>query len=644
MQFKSPEILYALFLLLIPIIIHFFRLRRFRREAFTNVALLLQVERQSRRMSQLKKWLLLLIRLLTLAALILAFAQPFVPQTEAALRDKETVIYIDNSLSMQQKGKRGELLQEAVQQILQSFPEEQILTVLTNDDVWKDQKLSALRNTLLQLDYSVEANSLHTVSLKAANLFSDKPEIQKQWIVISDFQQKDFENFFQTDTTIQTHFIQLKGHHQLNYSIDSVYIADKNNEAVEIEVKLSANTQNTGILPVSLYNDTQLLAKSSAGFDQDSIAYTRFSVARETDVSKGKLIIEDESLSFDNEFYFTLQQNNKVKIGVVDRRREDSDFLMKIWNKEEFDVGQFRIDQPDYNRLENIDFIVLNELKEIPVGLTDILKKHVDEGGYLSVIPSGEARVESYNRLFTALGLPHFTPFYKDTLKITTIHFDHPLYKGVFDQRVDNFQYPEVRGSFEIRGEETVLQYNNQRSFLSKTGRVYLFSAPLNPAFSNIKQSPLIVPTFYNMAWQSAQLPALFYTLRKNNSVAVPAAYLKDRVLHVSNKQTDFIPLQRQFHHKVLLQFSDLPQAPGHYEVTDKADSIATLSFNYDRSENQWQFVNFNSEDGFLVSHDIKKYFEEENRKNQVRYIWKWFLTFAFIFALTEFGLIRFLK
>ncbi len=40
MQFKNPEILYALFLLLIPIIVHLFQLRKFQKVAFTNVAFL----------------------------------------------------------------------------------------------------------------------------------------------------------------------------------------------------------------------------------------------------------------------------------------------------------------------------------------------------------------------------------------------------------------------------------------------------------------------------------------------------------------------------------------------------------------------------------------------------------------------------
>ena len=72
MQFKHPELLYALFLLLIPIIVHLFQFRKFQKEDFTNVAFLKEVTLQTRKSSQLKKWLTLLTRLLLFAAIIIS--------------------------------------------------------------------------------------------------------------------------------------------------------------------------------------------------------------------------------------------------------------------------------------------------------------------------------------------------------------------------------------------------------------------------------------------------------------------------------------------------------------------------------------------------------------------------------------------
>ena len=69
MQFKHPELLWALLVLLIPIIIHLFQLRRFQKVTFTNVKFLKNVKLQTRKSSQIKKWLVLITRLLLLACL-----------------------------------------------------------------------------------------------------------------------------------------------------------------------------------------------------------------------------------------------------------------------------------------------------------------------------------------------------------------------------------------------------------------------------------------------------------------------------------------------------------------------------------------------------------------------------------------------
>jgi hypothetical protein len=43
MQFKHPELLYALFFLIIPILVHLFHLRKFQKTPFTNVKFLKKV-------------------------------------------------------------------------------------------------------------------------------------------------------------------------------------------------------------------------------------------------------------------------------------------------------------------------------------------------------------------------------------------------------------------------------------------------------------------------------------------------------------------------------------------------------------------------------------------------------------------------
>ena len=117
MQFKIPEILYFLTLLIIPLLVHLFQLQKYVKVPFTNVAFLQKILQQNRKSSRIKKWLLLVTRLLLLTAIIFAFSQPYFSNKKADLKQHH-FIYLDNSLSTNTMGERGNLLQIAAQDII----------------------------------------------------------------------------------------------------------------------------------------------------------------------------------------------------------------------------------------------------------------------------------------------------------------------------------------------------------------------------------------------------------------------------------------------------------------------------------------------------------------------------------------------
>lgn len=645
MQFKHPEFLYALFLLVIPIIVHLFQLRKFKKEAFTNVKFLKKVALQTRKSSQIKKWLTLFARLLALAAIIIAFAQPFLPHSKNALKEKETVVYIDNSFSMQQKGKQGELMKRAVQELLQSLPAEKEISVLTNNQVFQKTTVSDLKNDLLQLNYSSADASLKTIALKAKNLFSKRNDTQKQFIAISDFQQKNLKNLPKFNSSTEVDFIQLKGKNHLNFSIDSVFIPQENIDADELVVKISASRENSETVPISFFNGETLVAKSSAGFDKDTVTTAKFSLPDDNTNLDGRISLEDNSLNFDNTFFFSIQKAAKINVVALNADAEKGAFLKKIFNQKEFNYTAFTANQLDYNAIENSNFVILNELKSIPNGLGNILQKHSQNGGFVSIIPSEKSDVDSYNALLNQLQIGQLSSFNKNPLKITRINFAHPLYANVFSSKVTNFQYPSVQGSFGFKSlGNTVLNYNNGQAFLSENNRCYIFSAPIDAENSNFKNSPLIAPTFYNMAKQSLKLPKLFYTIGQRNTITIPVELEKDDVLHLKNNADDFIPQQHSFNAKVEITTENLPEKAGTYQVLNRKKSIGQISFNYDRSENLLQFADMSTVANIHESHDVGKFFTAERNGNEVDQLWKWFVIFAVFWLLVEVALLKFLK
>ena len=87
-----PDILWGLLALAIPVALHLLQLRRFKRVAFSNVAFLRDVQKETRSRHRLRNLLILLARLLAFGCLILAFADPMLtPESKREKRPQRRV-------------------------------------------------------------------------------------------------------------------------------------------------------------------------------------------------------------------------------------------------------------------------------------------------------------------------------------------------------------------------------------------------------------------------------------------------------------------------------------------------------------------------------------------------------------------------
>ena len=104
MVFAQPLFLIALTALAIPIIIHLFNFRKYKKVYFTNVKFIAEIKQETKKRSQLKHLLILFARLLAIACLVMVFVQPYLPSSirQKKLKGSQAVsIYIDNSFSME---------------------------------------------------------------------------------------------------------------------------------------------------------------------------------------------------------------------------------------------------------------------------------------------------------------------------------------------------------------------------------------------------------------------------------------------------------------------------------------------------------------------------------------------------------------
>ncbi|MBW8198449.1 BatA domain-containing protein [Muricauda sp. W52] len=632
MQFKHPEILWALFLLIIPILIHLFQLRRFTKTPFTNVAMLQKVVLESRKSNTLKKWLLLITRLLLLAAIIIAFAQPFT-SANTALQEKETVVYLDDSFSMQAKNNGISLLEKAVQDFIKNIGADTEFSLFTNEKTFSNVRVSDIQNSLLSLTFSHKQLNLNEIGLKANTLFSQNQGTVKNLIVISDFQERISVANPELDSRLQVHFVPLQARELQNISIDSVFVDDALNDQSTLKVFLTGGNEDEA-LPISLYNDNELIAKTAAKFKSNGDGEVEFTILT-NEALNGRLSIIDNSLGYDNRFYFNI--NSKEKIKVLAISASDSDYLNRLFRGNEFDFQKYRLNQLDYSSLGDQNVVILDAQLSIPTSLQNILRTFKNDGGTLIIVPSKNSDISSYNSLLSSLSSTQFQEKVVADVQLTSITFEHPLYRNVFEKEVTNFQYPSVKEYFKIQTSlPTALSLSGGNPFLVGDNGLYVFTVPLELENSNFINSPLIVPTFYNMAQSSLQMPQTYQTLGKSNTVDIPAEIGNDDILKVAKDGYEFIPLQQIFPHRVRVSFDQNPTEDGIYSVLQNQQVLQNISFNYPRTESQLKYLDVGSLENMNSMDSVPELFEYLEAENNITAYWKWFVILALLLALIE--------
>ncbi|MFY7757004.1 MAG: BatA domain-containing protein [Flavobacterium stagni] len=644
MHFKHPEVLYFLFLLLLPILVHLFQLRRFKTELFTNVRFLKELVVQTRKSSKLKKYLLLATRLLLFTFLILAFAQPFFEAKDHKNANNELYIILDNSFSMQAKGKKGELLKRAVQDLLEQAPENTQFSLITCTDNFWNTDIKSIQKELQNLTYS--ATPFQPESL-LAKVKAHPSAFKKDIVIITDGVGLESKSFGKPQADENVYFILPEAENTNNIAIDSVYLHQTLDQFYEIGVAVTAHGDDFKDIPLAIYNQGKLVAKTLVNFDQPK-QQLKFNLPKED--FHGYVSLNDNALEYDNTYYFSLskpQKNNVFSIGD----NNNAAFLGKIYTTDEFNYTHYELRNLDYNAIEKQDAVILNELPDIPASLQTTLKTFVAKGGNVVVIPAANANTTAMNALTKALGGGYTYGNWKtEEQLISKINFNHPLYSQVFEKKTDNFQYPKTKASYRVQSSlPSVLEYNDQSPFLSATtngiANIYYFAAPIDKDYSNFCNSPyLIVPTFYNMALSAQKVGINALVIGDSKPFITNSILGKDEIVSITNANESFIPVQQIMNQKVKLTFNDNPKTAGNYQVDRKGQFLENLSFNYARTESNLNNRNTAIADEFKEIESTDHLFDTLQADRNDTQIWKWFLLLTLLFALVEIAIQKWMK
>ena len=680
MRFVNPYFLFAFASIAIPVIIHLFNFRRFKKIYFSNVEFLKELKQETQKKSKLKHLLILASRILALICLVLAFAQPYIPVKENKINAKGNLIsvYVDNSFSMQALSNKGTLFDDAKSKALEianAYKSTDLFQLLTNDFEGKHQNYVSKEEFLQMLNEIEIAPSFRKLSeviTRQNDLFSTMNSKGKKSFIISDFSKAgtDIVNI-KADTSVDVNLIPLSSNKTDNLYIDSCWFSSpvmQMNKQVQLNVLVKNSSENEAEkIPVKLLINGKQKSVASLDIPANSQAVVKmpYSIAGKG-AQFGAVEIIDYPVIFDDEFYFSYNVSESIPILSINDGSE-SVYLNSLFGKDSaFVYKKADVNKLDYSLLQENKLIILNELKSLSSGLVQELQQFVKNGGSLLVFPSADADIDNYKNFLSTLGSISY--YAKDTsrTKVSSINIDHEIFKDVFDKIPENIDLPVVKTHFKFNSktfsaDEFIMKMQNGESFMisekSGKGKVYLSSVPLNISCSNFVKHAMFVPTLYNIALFSGTPNKLYYTIGADEAIEVTNVKMKnDLTFKISNKSKNFeiIPENKNVDQQIFIYPHDQIKEAGNYVLWNGEDTVAGISFNYDRKESELKSCSISEIESLIKEKDLKKFnvLDLKNKPvskvleelNQGIRLWKIFVILALLFIAIEAALLRFLK
>jgi hypothetical protein len=682
MSFVYPAFLFGLFALAIPIIIHLFNFRRYKKVYFTNVRFLDQLKQESQSKSRLKHLLILAARILAITCLVFAFAQPFIPfaNTKVKAGSKAVSVYLDNSFSMEAVSRNGLLFEVAknkAREIARAFGDADKFQLITNDFEGKHQRFVSKEEFVQLIDeckISPAFRKSSEVYARQHDLLESSSAGDKRSYMISDFQ-KNMADIaeIKTDSAISTTFIPLVSNNSGNLYIDTIWFDSPVQQSGMIQklhvsiINNSANTIEDG--EARLYINKDLV--SPAKFKVEPEAKTEVVISyllKGSGIQQCYVEIEDHPVTFDDRMFFSYDvKKNIPTLVIAGTQAKSTAYLSSLMKNDSlFSYSEMSEKAVDFSKFTSVDFIILNGIPNISSGLASETKKFVDNGGTVFILPAVGSDLPSYNSLLAALGAGQLGTLDTANTKADKINYAQGLYEGVFEKKQENIDLPKVFEHYSLvsnvrSNEDVIIRLLNGKPFLSlyqgKAGKVFVCAAPLEDEASGFARHALFVPTIIRMAINSTPMVPLYYTCGRNEVITLKNTIVnKEGVYHIvdTSGRQDLIPEMRKQMGLINLYPQNQLKEAGNYIVKSDKVPVSGASFNFSREESDLtaytpeelkkiiadkgaRFLSFIEPGEKSISASIA------DQSSGTR-LWKLFVILTLVFLLTEILLIRFFK
>ena len=687
MDFLYPNMLYGLFAVAIPVLVHLFNFRRYKKVMFSNVSLLKNLYQQTKKQSELKHLLVLASRILAIVALVLAFAGPFIPNSESQVNEQaqnHITIYLDNSFSMNTLGENGSLFSEAQNvavDIVESYGNGDNFHLITNEMEAKHHrwfnKVEMIQN-ILETKSGFMQQQLGDVVQREQMLREQETEFNDKAFLylLSDFQKSSsFNKPLPTDSSLLVRIIPLQNNPVSNVSVDTVYFQSPVQlpQAVStLFIKLSNNgPEKVSSIPVRLFIENQLKTVISVDLGAEETKELEISFTNSNSgVYQAHIEIDDYPIVYDDRLYFTFPVRDYFHLSLISGSEPNAYILQLFGSDSLTQIKTFSPENVDYNQLGQQDLVIIDEVEKLSGGLEKELEQYAKNGGQILLIPSLKG---NYNSWLNALGLPVYGELDTVAVRLGELNKEISFFKPVFDknqkpEQNQKIDLPMIYKYFPILPSKSLstslLQTVGEKNILTMStlekGKVFQWAFPLQVTSSQLPQHALFVPVFYQMILQANQQTRLYEQVGSGLPIRVeqrtpnPGEAQGKNVAELWQGEQSWIPESYRKSPSELNLLNVQWPSDGFFEVKFNSETWGSLGVNFQRTESDFTLWTTPEISDIIEKQNLKGYQIIEPSAEEIKAqiveldqgtrLWKWFIVLAIFFIFVETLLLRFFK
>lgn len=675
MNFLFPVFLAALGVVLIPILLHLFHLRRFKTFYFSNLAFIKKLEVSSKSARKLKNLLVLIARVLALIFLVLAFAQPLWNNTENQNDGAQEVriIYIDNSYSMTSIGVEGELLSQArtmAKELISKDPVGSKFLIISNFFNGEEMRLLGQADAI---DY-IDALPFAPFPKKAEAIFNRVEDLKQQLsiagelIILSDGQQNQWYTEEKINIGYPVKFVQLKPENMVNLSVDSIWTnipIMRPGAPFELHILVENNTpqQITSATLNLRVNENKQLVNVDFNGERSKILTLNYVSPINPGFYQIEAEIEDNQVHFDDVLYASFQVLKNMSVGIVHSSDAAKNIELVYGLDPYYQVQVWSQNQVNLDAIGNMQLLIVNQPISIDGGLKERITNNVKEGKSVVLIPHPQSDLSSWNALIGELQMPIIQKSDSGTMFINSIRIENQFFTGLFDNPNPKIQIPVRRKTKLVStGSRSLplITFSDGSPFLAKSSNpeynIYLFNADLHKGNGNLLNSDLFSALFLRIGEVSGHVQAMFNNIGESREMRFKMnTYKEEEPISMVNEQVSFIPRQEFANGILKIIFSgkseELMLNAGYYMLNTKQETFGMTALNFPRLESdltyfepeQLEIVMRNAGiENFSVDQVSESYEINKVPSKLQSGIWRICLVLALLFFLIEMSLIKF--